>query len=291
MCLATRGKDRRYSSSNLEHHLMVASISIKLDELLILWLWSDTIYKSVMRIIDWQKELNNKRSLSNIPPPLTTTASAAAAADGNIGNLPMTTMGAVNDLGGPVSTGEGRGSGDGGGRKDSSGVRPPLSLHHPDNDVIRECIRFGIVVIAAAGEDVDHLLEGYRALSPLCGVGSRSAPLPDVVSTAVQDGMDQRVIGRVPVCGDLDLDWAAAAIRRGARWQQWVQAEPPRCGIDAATCPPLARRTLPPFLALLYFRPSNMALMLPGWIGATTGPNGRSAPIQCWWTLIPDSCW
>ncbi len=35
----------------LERHLMVASASIKLDELLISWLGSDAIYESVMRII------------------------------------------------------------------------------------------------------------------------------------------------------------------------------------------------------------------------------------------------
>ncbi len=37
--------------SKLEHHLMVASTSIKLNELLILWLGCDAIYESVMRII------------------------------------------------------------------------------------------------------------------------------------------------------------------------------------------------------------------------------------------------
>ncbi len=50
-CSATGGEDRRYSSSKLERHLMVASTSIKLDKLLILWLGSNAIYEIVMRII------------------------------------------------------------------------------------------------------------------------------------------------------------------------------------------------------------------------------------------------
>jgi hypothetical protein len=69
---------------------VVASASIKLDELLILWLGSNAIYKSVIRIIDQQKESSNKRSLSNLPPPSTTTATAAPAVDGSVGDLPMT---------------------------------------------------------------------------------------------------------------------------------------------------------------------------------------------------------
>jgi hypothetical protein len=85
------GKDRWYSSYKLEHHLMVASASIKLDKLLISWLGSDPIYASVMRIIDQQKETNNKCSSSNVPPPSTTTATAPTAADSSIGNLPITT--------------------------------------------------------------------------------------------------------------------------------------------------------------------------------------------------------
>jgi hypothetical protein len=39
---------------------MVASASMKLDELLISPLGSNTIYESVMRVIDQQKELINK---------------------------------------------------------------------------------------------------------------------------------------------------------------------------------------------------------------------------------------
>ncbi len=67
---------------------MVAAASIKLDELLILWLGSNGIYKSVMRIIDQQKELSNKQASSDMPPPSTTTPTAAVAVEGNVGNLP-----------------------------------------------------------------------------------------------------------------------------------------------------------------------------------------------------------
>ncbi len=46
-----------------------------------------------MRIIDQQKESNNKCSLSDVPPPSTTTATAAAAAeDGDVGDLPTMTL-------------------------------------------------------------------------------------------------------------------------------------------------------------------------------------------------------
>jgi hypothetical protein len=70
---------------------MVASASIKLDELLISWLGSDALYKSVMRLIDQQKESNNKRALSNILPPSIATATTAAALDSKVGNLSTTT--------------------------------------------------------------------------------------------------------------------------------------------------------------------------------------------------------
>jgi hypothetical protein len=101
--------------------------------------------------------------------------------------------------------------------------RPPGLV--PDDDVIRERVRFSVVIIAAAGEDVDHLLKGYRAPTPLHEAsGAGATPLPDVVSSAARDGADQRVVGGVPVCGDLDLNRAAAAIRRGARRRRRVQA-------------------------------------------------------------------
>ncbi len=77
--------------SKLERHLMVAFTSIKLDKLLISWLGSNAIYESMMRIIDKQKESNNKRSSSNVLPPSTMTATAAATGDGDVDNL-LTTM-------------------------------------------------------------------------------------------------------------------------------------------------------------------------------------------------------
>jgi hypothetical protein len=51
--------------------------------------WEQPIYKSMMRLIDQQKELNYKRALSNVPLPSTMTATTATAADSNVGNLPM----------------------------------------------------------------------------------------------------------------------------------------------------------------------------------------------------------
>jgi hypothetical protein len=86
----------------------LSSALIKFNELLISWLGSDAIYKSVMRIIEQQKESNNKHALSNVPPLLTTppASTVATAVDGDISNLPNNNnvvTDAVDDLRGPMS--------------------------------------------------------------------------------------------------------------------------------------------------------------------------------------------
>ena len=95
---------------------MVATASIKLDELLISWLGSDAIYESVMRIIEQQKESNNKRAAAS-------DMSSSSATDGNVDDLPEDAALVAVD--------------DGGDGHDSRCGRPPLSPNHSPSSPTR----------------------------------------------------------------------------------------------------------------------------------------------------------
>jgi len=60
---------------------MVATASIKMDELLTSWLGSDTIYENVMRIIDQQKEMSNISNNNRVASPTKDAAASSAAAE------------------------------------------------------------------------------------------------------------------------------------------------------------------------------------------------------------------
>ena len=71
---------------------MVATASIKMDELLSSWLGSETIYENVMRIIEQQKETaNNNRAASPTKDGAGAGASASTstADDNNDGRPPL----------------------------------------------------------------------------------------------------------------------------------------------------------------------------------------------------------
>ena len=95
---------------------MVATASIKLDELLISWLGSDAIYESVMRIIEQQKESNNKRAAAS-------DMSSSSATDGNVDDLPEDAALVAVD--------------DGGDGHDNRSGRPPLSPNHSPSSPTR----------------------------------------------------------------------------------------------------------------------------------------------------------
>ncbi|KAL7531569.1 hypothetical protein ACHAXR_008914 [Thalassiosira sp. AJA248-18] len=68
---------------------MVATASIKMDELLASWLGSDTIYENVMRIIESQKESSsNNNNTNRAASPTKDSAAATAAATDNDGGRP-----------------------------------------------------------------------------------------------------------------------------------------------------------------------------------------------------------
>ena len=141
---------------------MVAAASIKLDELLILWLGSNGIYKSVMRIIDQQKELINKCASSNVPPPSTTNATAATTADGNVSNLPMLTSqrGRSRTLAVLRTPGKGGGGGNRGGCNNRSGVRLPLHPHQQQQPLLIILVVAKAVATCQEGHYSHHGVEG-----------------------------------------------------------------------------------------------------------------------------------